>query len=457
MTQFVMGRMRRIYFMSVPENKQDYKNSRICYTIGDTAAQTIVQLACGTFLVALMEELGISDGNIGIITSIGSLAAVAQIISMKLSTKMYKNKLFVCLMVLQKIWLAFIFFIPLMNIKQGSKKWLMVFCYCVAQVCIQVGTPATVDWIASLVPAKLRGKYFSIKDSIAVFVVVTSTLIMGILVDYVKDTNIYISFVALGIVIAILVLINLISFSKMKEPKTSILNHHGKEVHGNLARRKKDEIIKKQEIRILKEAIEAFKNNNFKKVLTLNILWNTAFYFASPFNTSYQIKNLSLPYTYIMVLSFVASMLRIYLTPKAGKLADKLSMATVLKWAFSAMGVHYLMMMFSVPENAYITSALAATFSSLGWTFIGIGLLGVQLEFLDEKKRIIQFALLSIVSGLYGFLISFIGGQLVNFLQQQSLSIGKHTLYAQQFTNCGGVLFIILTILYLSNKIEVKR
>ena len=63
MTNFFFGKMRRVFFMSYPENKQDYKKSRVYYTVADSAAQTIVQLAGGTFLVALMEALGISDGN----------------------------------------------------------------------------------------------------------------------------------------------------------------------------------------------------------------------------------------------------------------------------------------------------------------------------------------------------------------------------------------------------------
>lgn len=457
MSYYIMGKMRRVYFMSIPENNKDYKKSRQLYTIGDTAAQTIVQLAGGTFLVALMEALNISDGNIGIIASIGSLAAIAQLGSMKLVAHINKNKLFVCLMVLQKFWLAFIFFIPLFDIGSNTKKVLLVVSYCIAQICIQIGTPATIDWIASLIPSKLRGRYFSIKDSIAVFVVVSTTLVMGILVDFLKNTNINLVFIILGIAIAILVFINFISFSKMKEPKTSIVNDKGKELHGALKRREESKYSFKKEIHIRKEFVIALKNKNFIKVLTLNCCWMTAFYVASPFNASYQIKDLSLPYTYIMVLSFATSMLRIYLTPKAGKLADKLSMATVLRWSLIAMGGNYFVMSIAVPGNAYFTAALASLFSSLGWIFIGIGMLGIQLEFLDEEKRIVQFALLSVISGCYGFGISFLAGKLINVLQQYPISLGTHTLYAQQITNSLGVLFILCTVIYLSTKIEKKH
>lgn len=453
MTNYVMGKMRRIYFMSLPENRHDYKKSRIFYTIGDSASQTIVQLAGGTFLVALMGALGISDGHMGIIASVSSLAAVANLLSMKLSTKLEKNKLFVCITVMQKMWLAFIFFIPLMNLPSGVKKWLMVLCYCFAQISIQIGTPATVDWVASLIPSKLRGRYYSIKDSVAVFVVVTVMLIMGVFIDFMKGYDINLGFLILGVVIAILVLINVIAFSKMNEPKMSMADHGGKEPHGALARKNRMMYGQKQKINIFNETKEALKNINFRKVLLLNCFWMTAFFSSSPFNSSYQIKDLSLPYTYIMILSFVTSMLRIYLTPKAGKMADRLGMARVLKWALSAMGLHYLMMALSRPSNAFFMAAGAATFSSLAWTFIGIGMLGIQLELLDEKKRISQFALLSVLSGIYGFSISFLAGNLIDILQRADLRIGSYQVYAQQVTNIIGMVFIVGTIVFLSKSI----
>lgn len=456
MTNYVMGKMRRIYFMSLPENRHDYKKSRVCYTVGDSAAQTIVQLAGGTFLVTLMEVLGISDGNMGIVASISSLAAIVNLISMKLSAKLEKNKLFVCVTVMQKFWLAFMFFIPLMSISSGMKRVLMVACYCLAQVSIQLGTPATVDWVASLIPSKLRGRYYATKDSIAVFVVVTVMLLMGIFIDIIKEVNINIGFIVLGTVIALLALINVVSFSKMKEPKVSAMDNSGKEIHGSLVKKSRGGAYQKQDISIIREAKEALKNKGFRKILWLNFLWLTAFYSASPFNSSYQIKDLSLPYTYIMILSFATSMLRIYLTPKAGKLADKLGMAKVMRWALTAMGLHYTMLSLSRPSNAYAMAAMASTFSALGWTFVGIGMLGIQLEYLDEKKRIVQYAFLAMMSGVYGFLVSFVAGRLIDMLQGIELSIGSYKVYAQQITNLNGVVFVVITILYLTIAIAGK-
>ena len=44
---WLLGHLRRIYFMALPENEEDYEKSRGYYIAGDSATQTIAQLAGG--------------------------------------------------------------------------------------------------------------------------------------------------------------------------------------------------------------------------------------------------------------------------------------------------------------------------------------------------------------------------------------------------------------------------
>ena len=449
MTGFILGKLRRVFFMSYPETKKDYKNSRICYTVADSASQTIVQLAGSTFLVALMEDLQISDGNMGIIASLGSFAALTQIISIKLSKRIVKNKLFSCVTVLQKLWFAFMYFIPLMNMKLKSAQLLMMFCYCFAQICLQVSTPAIVDWVASLVPARLRGRYYAIKDAVAVLVVVVSTLVMGIVFDALKVNHLYPAFIILGVSIAVLTLLNTVGLAMMKEPKLSNVNAQGKEVVGTLVKKYAVSTEKAKDVKLFEEIKIALQTKKFRQLLCVSLLWNTAFYIAGPFNSSFQVIDLKLPYTYIMIVSFIANMIRIAFTPKAGKLADKIGMAEVLGGAMASMGLHFLLTAFSNPGNAYFMTILSTFASAFGWIFIGIGMLGLQLECLSEEKRIIQYALLTMISGVYGFFVSVLGGKFVDFIQLKQAVNGGGGVYAQFYTNLLGFFFIIVTVTYL--------
>lgn len=61
---------------------------------------------------------------------------------------------------------------------------------------------------------------------------------------------------------------------------------------------------KKQKGVLKAEIKEAFRSSDFRKAFFTNLLWLTAFYTSSPFNTSYQIKELNLPFTFIMLVGF---------------------------------------------------------------------------------------------------------------------------------------------------------
>lgn len=454
---YVLGKARRVYFMAIPENKEELKKSRIYFTISDACAQTIAQLAGGTFLVSLMAYVGMSDANIGVIISLGSFLALFQLITLGYVRTLKKYKFFVCVTALQRIFFVLMYFVPILMIDTRLQIILLVTFYCIAQTCIQIGTPATQDWIASLVPGRLRGRYLSIKDSVVVAVIATVMLGSGVLLDYFKQTDLVVGFCLIGMIILILVMVNVVCLSLMKEPRLAYINRDGKEMHGRITKAIKAQEKSTKQESLWTELKEALGSKHFMKMITLNCLWMTCFYIASPFNASYQIKELALPYTFIMVIGFLANLVRIYLTPKIGKIADKYGMAKILKYVMFALGVSYLVTAFTVPSNAYVMVIIGTTFSALGWTFIGPGLFGVQLEFLNKDKRVIQLTILSSLSGVYGFAVSYVGSRILNYLQYHPLEVAGKSIYAQQVLNVLGFLMIIITVTYIKVFVESER
>lgn len=457
MHRYMMGQLRRIYFMALPESKQDMKSSRIYYTTADSAAQTIVQLAGGTFLAALMSDSGISDANIGIITSLTSFAALIQLFLINYFKRIKKYKFLVTITSLQRILFAGLYFIPLLMISDTFKAVLIVLLYFVGQVFVQIGTPASQDWIASLVPSRLRGKYFSIKDSVAVFVVSSLMLVCGVILDYFKKVNLHTGFIIIGIIIFLLTLINVIGLSLMKEPKLSYVNEDGKEMHGRLAKRAKENTPEEQRQSILSEISEAFHDRRFRKAFTTQCLYTLAFYICAPFNASYQINDLKLPYTFLMVIGFIFNLYRIYIMPRLGRMADKYGMGKLLRYTLLALGLNFLTVAFTMPFNAYPLTVLASFLSSTAWAFVGIGLFGIQLDFYRSDKRMIWLTLTSSVAGLLGFLTSIVGGRLLDALQKADLQILGQKLYAQQILNLIGFLIIVFATFYIRLRIETEK
>jgi Major Facilitator Superfamily. len=445
---YMGGRLRRQFFMSLPEDEKDFDSSRRYYIAADSASQLITQLAGGTFLMTLLSYTGLSDGIIGTVISLVTLGAVFQLMAMNWVQKLMKRKLFVSASVLQKVWFGVIFLIPLFLLDNKKQQVLICLIFIIAQIISQLGVPASMDWIASLVPSSERGKYFSRKDAYAVFFTVFGMFLMGVLLDTTKNGHLKLGFLIIGVVLILLSFLNFISFVKMKEPRTALLNSEGKELHGSLAK-KELKILQVNRLGIKEEIKLAISSSRFRKALFLNLLWTTAFYIGMPFNNSYQVKELGLSYTYIMLIILLTTILRVAITPGIGKRADKSGSPQMLLWTMTSMGIYYLCMVFTVPENGRILFTIATVFSAIGWSFIGIGLFNIQLMCMDRVRRTQQYTILSGVSGLYGFIISVVGGILVDYLQRNRLSIGGRPLFAQQWMNLLGFLFIILTVLYL--------
>ena len=186
-------------------------------------------------------------------------------------------------------------------------------------------------------------------------------------------------------------------------------------------------------------------------------MWMTAYFVAMPFNFSYQLNELKLSYTYITVISFVCSLLRILITPVVGKAADRVGMAKTVERGMALVALHYLVMVFARASNGYLTYTIATIFSCCAWSYTGIGFLGIQLEFFDKERRVVLFSLFSAISGIYGFLVSFVTGKLLDFLQKKEMLIGNVPVYAQQITNLMGLCATVGIILYIRAVLEKKQ
>lgn len=433
--------------MSYPETNQDYKKSRICYSVANAAVAPVGDLTQGAYLVALMTYLGFSDGDMGVVNAIASLAGVMQLVSMKLSKKIVKNKLFVCSGVFQRFWLSFMFFIPLFLAAGKTGRLLMAGCYLWAQVSGTLISPALTDWVARLVPERFRGRYFSIKEAVGTFTNISTTLIVGILLDALADRPM-LMFTVVGSIIAVLITIHVVFTMLMKEPKVEHLNADGKEMMGRLA--KKDTASKAEpSAHFFQELRIAFADENFRKLLGFQLLYVIALYVANPFNGSFKVNDLKLSYTFLSTCTFCTCIIRVFLLPKVGKLADKVGMTEVTTWAFVGLALSYFFSGLSTPENAVLMHILSAIGNAAAWGFIGTGMLGIQLKCLREERRITQLALISVIGGLAGFAFTFVMGKFVDWAEV--MVAGQDTIftYAQQITNPLGVVMVVVLILYM--------
>jgi MFS family permease len=159
----------------------------------------------------------------------------------------------------------------------------------------------------------------------------------------------------------------------------------------------------------------------------------------------------------MMLVGFILNLYRIYITPKLGRLADKYGMGKLLRFTILALGLNFLALALTMPFNAYPMHIVGSFFGSTAWAFLGIGLFGIQLDFFKSEKRMIWLTITSSLSGLFGFLVSILGGVILNFLQRITIVILGQKIYAQQILSLIGFLILLFTVFYIKHFIETEK
>ncbi|NLO83829.1 MAG: MFS transporter [Clostridiales bacterium] len=400
------------------------EKSRLFFAMGEATMTTADTLGNGIYLAALMVHLGISDSAMGIINSSGSFMALMQLLTLRFASLRNNRKRVSCITHFQRIWLAMMFFIPLLPVSLEVKTVLLVAFYLISRIALAMGSPANASWISELVPIEIRGSYFGTKDAITMAVLSLFLLLGGSILDKSNGENAVAAYAAMGGVIAVLCVVGLLLFTRV-EPIPAETAHAAKG--------------------IIKQIRFCLAEPTFRKVLTIDCLWALTFNIASPFNAGYSVKQMALSYSYLSIIAFAGSVVRMLLSPKMGRFADRLGMARMLRYVLMVFAVHYGAWMLMVPQNANILYAGMQLLSSVAWSFIGVGLFGIKLELLPPEHRTIKFAISAAISGAFGFLVTSLAGVLLGALDGKL----KFFAYPQQILNGLGILCAILFISYL--------
>ena len=115
------------------------------------------------------------------------------------------------------------------------------------------------------------------------------------------------------------------------------------------------------------------------------------------------VTGLKLEYTYIMAIGVLASLVRVFVTPFWGRLANKKS------WFFSqkCLLVYYRWFTFYGFCCSYycpISNSVLQVVSGMAWAGIGISLFNIQFLFAKREGRTMYLGLNAAIGGIAGFL-----------------------------------------------------
>ncbi|HEY9049192.1 MAG TPA: MFS transporter [Ohtaekwangia sp.] len=376
--------------------------------IGDgLAAEAMTTLTGGAFLVAMALLMGASNFQIGLLASLPTFTNLFQLVSIWLVRK-FNNRRAVAVLcaVCARIPLVAIGILPFLVSADHFVNALIVLLF-VYFLFGSIAGPSWNSWIKDMVPEKSLGSYFSRRSSYTQTLNVVLSIILALLVDYVKrhypdaEADTYAYMFILGGVIG---LTGALILSRVQEPQSYL---------------KKENIL-----RLIRQPLQ---DKNFKRLLIFNSAWVFALNIATPFFTVFMLKTLHVPLSYIITFAIVSQVFSILTIRAWGMYADRYSNKTIIAigaplyilcliaWCFAGI--------FSEDYANIILLVSIHIFTGISTAGINLSLTNIGLKLAPKEDAIVYLTCKNIITSIFSSVAPVLGGVLADYFTHRSLIV----------------------------------
>ncbi len=376
--------------------------------IGDgLASEAMLSLIGNTFLVAMAVLLGASNLQIGLLAALPTMTNLFQLVSIWL-VRHTNNRRFVSVYssLLARLPLVIIGVIPLLFpslISIDIFIYFLFFYYLFASI----AGPSWNSWMKDLVPEQSLGVYFSRRSSYTQTLNVILSIILAVIVDYVKDNYPQFELKTYGAMFTLAGIIGIIGaliLSKAPEPQSFLPREN-----------------------IFKLFRRPLQNVNFRRLLVFNSAWVFALNIATPFFIVYMMKGLGLSITYIIGLTITSQLTSILTVRIWGTFADRYSNKTIIAicaplYIFCIIGWCFVGIYTHLYANL-ILLVVIHIFSGIATAGINLSLTNIGLKLAPKEDGIVYLSVKNMITALFSSIAPLLGGLLADYFAQRQLKI----------------------------------
>lgn len=290
--------------------------------------------------------------------------------------------------------------------------------------------PALNELLINSTPQAIRGRYLAERERIGFAVMMVLTFAIGRMLDLFKgEGQEPTGFVVIAIVILVLGAFNTFSVKSMNE-----ITHN--QVAVKFA---------------LKEVLtKPLADKGFRKIIVLFILWNVGFWIGAPFIAVYLVTQIQVSYTYMMIMGFIGTIMRIVFFPKFwGELADKKSWFLSLEGSLLLVAITHFAWGFVHVGNYQILSPLLHVLAGFAWSGLGISLFNIQYMYAGSKGRTLYVGLNAAIGGVASLIAVRFSGSIIDRFEVIEMPFGGGTLNSMQFIFFISGLVILSCVFYV--------
>ncbi|HEY9061502.1 MAG TPA: MFS transporter [Pseudobacteroides sp.] len=360
----------------------------IAVTLGNVFFISVGTPVGGAAFTKFAVKLGIDDFKYGIILTLAILGSVIQLpFSFNIENSGKRKLIFLAAGFIHRLLYIPIALIPLF-VPSANKNLIFIsiaFLIMVSSAANSVVGVAFSSWMGSLIPLRIRGRYFSKRMMIYTVSGALSGLIIG---QYIDRFNSLTNYSILFIVIALFGAADIFCFIFIKDPPV--------------------ETTEKQSIKTLKEP---FKDKNYLKLIISVSLWNFGINLPTPFLFMFMIKQLNMSLFSIYLLSqFVSNVATILFVQHIGKAIDKYGNRPVAVISAFFISIIPFLWCFATPHNYYFIIPIASLITGIFWPGFEMSFINLSIWLAPKKHRTSYLANYTMFTSVVGIGLSYLLG-----------------------------------------------
>lgn len=418
--------------LSPPESKNAIRTSLRASTYDGVFATIFSNATGGVLLSNFLVELGASPTQIGLLSSIPMLANLIQPLGAFLGDRSDSRHNY-CLWVYgpsRLLWLILVVGIALANWQTAEPQMLVTWTLAIVFVTHFVGalgSAAWLSWLAALVPRRLRGRYFGIRNSAASLTNLLCVPLLGLVVSHFPGGSIQ----GFGIVLLIGVITGLISLgfqflivdvNPQLQNQSGGVGNRGEETEGQgdaeIGGHGDSEIGREFTPPVHHSSLRTLlQDRNFLFFLLYFSFWMFAVNLSSPFFNVYLLDDLKIDVSWVTIYNSLGAAANMLMLVFWGKLADRIGNRALLLTVGILVAVTPLFWL-GTSTNAvslWLWFPLLHIFASGTWAAIDLCNNNLQLGVAPVQHQATYFAIAAATAGVSGAVGTTAGGFLAEF------------------------------------------
>ncbi len=284
----------------------------------------------------------------------------------------------------------------------------------ISNILAAMGSASWMSWLAALVPAKLRGRYYSVRSIVSNVTGLLCLPIASFIIANWQGGSIS----GYGLVLSIGILAGVVSLTCQHfmidiNPQKYQPTGQG------------DYQTEHQQTNLFNNLIAPFQDRNLIIFLIYVALWGFAINLSTPFFNLYMLENLNVDITWVTLFNSLSSGANMLMLLVWGRLSDRLGNRPLLIFVGIAIAISPLFWLLTgisqVQEQLWLYLIIFHLFLGGTWAAIDLGSNNIQIGIAPMEHHATFFAIVAAIAGISSALGATLGGALAQYAHYEGI------------------------------------